>query len=209
MLKNFLQASSVETCQRFPLALFCTWLYIIRRSCLFYSCALAGINFSYIDSCSSYDRLISGVLSLVQRGNEQPVLLIIWLVCKRPPVETSRCCSSKRCEWVRRLRQRRVRADLRQPSGRLQLHLWGGLQSSNRWCHQVRTWVKSRLLGIDLQTLVWAAWWCFFLRHVKVRKFISFLAVCEPPCHNYGVCVAPNSCDCPPGYPGLGCSGRL
>uniref|UniRef100_A0A3Q4A914 EGF-like domain-containing protein n=1 Tax=Mola mola TaxID=94237 RepID=A0A3Q4A914_MOLML len=32
-------------------------------------------------------------------------------------------------------------------------------------------------------------------------------AVCNPPCHNYGVCVGPNSCDCPPGYPGLGCSG--
>ncbi|KAM9848933.1 uncharacterized protein ACBR49_008224 [Aulostomus maculatus] len=30
--------------------------------------------------------------------------------------------------------------------------------------------------------------------------------VCDPPCQNYGVCVAPNGCDCPPGYPGLGCS---
>ncbi|TNM87347.1 hypothetical protein fugu_005568 [Takifugu bimaculatus] len=30
--------------------------------------------------------------------------------------------------------------------------------------------------------------------------------VCDPPCNNYGVCVAPNSCDCPPGYPGPGCS---
>ncbi|CAF95845.1 unnamed protein product, partial [Tetraodon nigroviridis] len=32
-------------------------------------------------------------------------------------------------------------------------------------------------------------------------------AVCDPPCNNYGVCIAPNSCDCPPGYPGPGCSG--
>ncbi|MEQ2215288.1 hypothetical protein XENOCAPTIV_030156, partial [Xenoophorus captivus] len=31
--------------------------------------------------------------------------------------------------------------------------------------------------------------------------------VCDPPCQNYGVCVGPNSCDCPPGYPGVGCSG--
>lgn len=38
-------------------------------------------------------------------------------------------------------------------------------------------------------------------------KLSAFPAVCDPPCHNYGVCVAPNSCDCPPGYPGLGCSG--
>lgn len=30
--------------------------------------------------------------------------------------------------------------------------------------------------------------------------------VCDPPCQNYGVCVAPNICDCPPGYPGVGCS---
>ncbi|KAI4829144.1 hypothetical protein KUCAC02_023205 [Chaenocephalus aceratus] len=30
--------------------------------------------------------------------------------------------------------------------------------------------------------------------------------VCNTQCQNYGVCVAPNSCDCPPGYPGLGCS---
>ncbi|KAK1805472.1 hypothetical protein P4O66_019772, partial [Electrophorus voltai] len=29
--------------------------------------------------------------------------------------------------------------------------------------------------------------------------------VCEPPCQNYGVCVAPNTCDCPAGYPGPGC----
>lgn len=33
------------------------------------------------------------------------------------------------------------------------------------------------------------------------------LAVCEPSCQNYGVCVAPNTCDCPAGYPGPGCSG--
>ncbi|KAG2458363.1 ALAT2 aminotransferase, partial [Polypterus senegalus] len=30
--------------------------------------------------------------------------------------------------------------------------------------------------------------------------------VCDPPCQNYGVCVAPNTCDCPAGYPGPGCS---
>lgn len=41
------------------------------------------------------------------------------------------------------------------------------------------------------------------------ESVFSSPAVCEPPCHNYGVCVAPNSCDCPPGYPGLGCSGTL
>lgn len=38
-------------------------------------------------------------------------------------------------------------------------------------------------------------------------NFSAFPAVCDPPCQNYGVCVAPNSCDCPPGYPGVGCSG--
>lgn len=37
--------------------------------------------------------------------------------------------------------------------------------------------------------------------------FIFFPALCHPLCQNYGVCVAPNSCDCPPGYPGPGCSG--
>lgn len=34
-------------------------------------------------------------------------------------------------------------------------------------------------------------------------------AVCEPTCQNYGVCVAPNTCDCPAGYPGPGCSGTV
>lgn len=37
--------------------------------------------------------------------------------------------------------------------------------------------------------------------------FSASPAVCDPPCLNNGVCVAPNSCDCPPGYPGPGCSG--
>ncbi|KAK6314419.1 hypothetical protein J4Q44_G00158780 [Coregonus suidteri] len=30
--------------------------------------------------------------------------------------------------------------------------------------------------------------------------------VCDPPCQNYGACVAPHTCDCPAGYPGPGCS---
>lgn len=40
-------------------------------------------------------------------------------------------------------------------------------------------------------------------------SFSTFPAVCDPPCQNYGVCVAPNICDCPPGYPGVGCSGTI
>ncbi|KAI2652330.1 Alanine aminotransferase 2 [Labeo rohita] len=31
--------------------------------------------------------------------------------------------------------------------------------------------------------------------------------LCDPACLNSGVCVAPNTCDCPAGYPGPGCSG--
>lgn len=42
-----------------------------------------------------------------------------------------------------------------------------------------------------------------------ILTFSASPAVCDPPCHNYGVCVAPNSCDCPPGYPGPGCSGTI
>uniref|UniRef100_A0A8C9ZJF2 EGF-like domain-containing protein n=1 Tax=Sander lucioperca TaxID=283035 RepID=A0A8C9ZJF2_SANLU len=42
---------------------------------------------------------------------------------------------------------------------------------------------------------------------VHIKKYLLPIpAVCNPRCQNYGVCVAPNSCDCPPGYPGLGCS---
>ncbi|KAF3834878.1 hypothetical protein F7725_027436 [Dissostichus mawsoni] len=37
-------------------------------------------------------------------------------------------------------------------------------------------------------------------------KLTTAPTVCNTQCQNYGVCVAPNSCDCPPGYPGLGCS---
>ncbi|TMS19921.1 Signal peptide, CUB and EGF-like domain-containing protein 1 [Larimichthys crocea] len=41
---------------------------------------------------------------------------------------------------------------------------------------------------------------------VRTDDLTKCQPVCDPPCHNYGVCVAPNTCDCPPGYPGLGCS---
>lgn len=51
----------------------------------------------------------------------------------------------------------------------------------------------------------------FSLPRVLLLSLSSSLlsAVCEPACQNYGVCVAPNTCDCPAGYPGPGCSGTV
>ena len=34
--------------------------------------------------------------------------------------------------------------------------------------------------------------------------FLS-LAICEQPCKNGGLCVAPNQCQCPTGFTGISC----
>lgn len=79
--------------------------------------------------------------------------LLVWMsfidyfpAFDRPPVKMSRRCPWWRRGRVCRLHKRRVRADLHEPPGGLQLHLQDGVQGSNRWCHQVRAWVESSCL---------------------------------------------------------------
>lgn len=109
----------------------------------------------------------------------------------------------ERCEWMRGLHKRGLWAALCQPPRWVQLHLQGRLQSTNGRRHQVSAWV-SQLNTSHADVGVGSLW---FPNSELNFDSSALSAVCDPPCNNYGVCIAPNSCDCPPGYPGPGCSG--
>lgn len=53
------------------------------------------------------------------------------------------------------------------------------------------------------------SWRCECREGYKTRNDDHFKCepVCSTPCLNNGVCIAPNRCFCPPGYPGPDCTG--